>query len=116
VAEAQAALLETDEQVQRWLAANLDFGHFSLGQMMLVVDRATARLVQLNAELAGRLGLVKFVLREKLAGFIDRETDRQTEAMFKRLFDTKKLCFYLLCEECRFQIPPTVEIRPTTPL
>jgi len=116
VAEAQAALLETDEQVVRWLSANLDFEHFSLRQMLFVVDRSVARLIKLNADLAGQLGLVKFVVREKLSGFVSHETDRQTEASFKELFDSKKLCFYLLCEECRFQIPQSVEIRPTTPL
>ena len=116
VAEAQAALLETDEQVRRWLAANLDFAHYSLRQMMFVVDHALAQLVKLNADLAGRIGLVKFIVRAKLAGFVDHETDRQTEASFKHLYETKKLCFYLRCEECRFQIPQSVEIRPTTPL
>jgi len=55
-------------------------------------------------------------VREKLTAFVERETDQQTETQFKRLFDTKKLCFYLLCDECRFQIPESVEIRPTTPL
>jgi type III restriction enzyme len=116
VAEAQAALLETDEQVKRWIAANLDFEHYSLQQMLYVVDQVVAQLVRTHRDLAGRIGLVKFIVREKVAGFVDRETDRQTEASFKRLFDTKKLCFYLLCEECRFQIPQSIEIRPTTPL
>ncbi len=116
VAEAEAALVENDEQVQRWLAANLDFEHYSVRQVLLVVERAVAKLRRLNQELTNRLGLVKFILREKIAGFIERETDRQTEAAFKHLFDTKKLSFYLLCEECRFEIPDTLEIRPTTPL
>jgi type III restriction enzyme len=116
VAETDAPILESDEQVTRWLAANLDFQHYSLKQMRMVVERAVARLGNTNPGLIGRLGLVKFVVRGKLAGFINEETDRQTEAAFKQLFDTKKLCFYLLCEECRFQIPESVEIRPTTPL
>lgn len=116
VAEAQAALLETDEQVKRWLAANLDFAHYSLRQMMFVVDHAVARLVKINADLAGRLGLVKFIVREKLAGFVLDETDRQTEASFKHLYETKRLIFFLRCEECRFQIPQSVEIRTTKPL
>ena len=116
VAEQEAALLESDDQVKRWLAANLDFPHYSLRQMLYLVERAIARLIARNAELAGQLGLVKFVLREKLVGFVESQTDEQTEAVFKRLFETKKLLFYLRCEECRFQIPSSVEIRPTTPL
>ncbi|MCI0379589.1 MAG: DEAD/DEAH box helicase family protein [Gemmataceae bacterium] len=116
VSEAEAAVMETDEQVKRWLAANLDYDYYSLKQMLVVVERAMARLAEINADLAGKLGLVKFIVREKLGGLVDRETDRLTEAAFKRLFETKKLCFYLLCEECRFQIPESVEIRPTKSL
>jgi type III restriction enzyme len=55
-------------------------------------------------------------VREKLAGFVESQTDFQTEAAFRRLYETKKLCFYLRCEECRFQIPQSIQIRPTTPL
>jgi len=107
---------ESDEQVKRWLAANLDFDYFSLKQMHYVVERAAARLAETNADLPGQLGLVKFVVRQKLTGFVDDETDRQTEGAFKQLFEKKKLCFYLLCEECRFAIPESIEIRPTRPL
>jgi type III restriction enzyme len=84
--------------------------------MLQVVEGALTRVGEKNRDLTGRLGLVKFVLREKLTGFVERQTDEQTEAAFKDLFETKKLCFYLLCEECRFAIPPSVQIRPTRPL
>jgi len=76
-----------------------------------VVNRVTDRLLQVNAGLAGHLGLVKFVVREKTEGLIRHETDRQTEEAFKKLFDSKKLCFYLQCVECRFEIPDKIEVR-----
>ena len=105
VAEQEAALLESDDQVKRWLAANLDFPHYSLRQMLYLVERAIARLIARNAELAGQLGLVKFVLREKLVGFVESQTDEQTEAVFKRLFETKKLLFYLHARSAAFRFP-----------
>src|SRR5262249_11065651 len=54
--------------------------------------------------------------REKTAGFIERETDRLTEAIFQGLFLTKRLTFHLECLECRFEIPPSVEVRATRQL
>jgi type III restriction enzyme len=111
VTEQAAASLENDDQVKAWLVANLPFDSFSYKQLRQVVQRVTERLCQVNAGLAGNLALVKFMVREKTAGFIDRETDRQTEAAFKNLFEAKKLCFYLECLECRFEIPEKVEVR-----
>jgi hypothetical protein len=111
VAENAAAFLESDEQVQAWLVVNLPFDFFSQKQLRVVVGRVMDRLCSINSELAGKSALVKFVLREKITGLVQRETDRLTEAAFKDLFDSKKLCFYLDCVECRFEIPETVELR-----
>ncbi len=116
VAETATAVVESDEQVKRWLAANLPYDFFSLKQLMVVVDRVVERLYQVNAELRGKLGLVRFQVRDKTTGFINDQTDQQTEAAFRHLFAIKKLCFYLVCEECRFEIPPKVELRATRQL
>jgi type III restriction enzyme len=111
VGERDAAVLESDEQVISWLVASLPFEQFSHKQLRVVVSRACERLSQANPELCGRLGLVKFIVREKLVGLIERETDRQTQAAFEHLFKTKRLCFALECVEAHIDIPPAVELK-----
>jgi hypothetical protein len=78
-----------------------------------IVRRVTERLYQANPGLPGRLGLVKFLVRDKLVGLVERETDRQTQEAFETLFRNKRLCFYLECMEGRFEIPHKVPIRVT---
>jgi type III restriction enzyme len=111
VEERRAALLEDDDLIKAWLVVNLPFDHFSQKQLREVVARSMDRLLRRNADLAGKLALVKFVVREKLTGFVERETDKQTEAAFKDLFDSKKLSFFLECVECRFEIPEKIQVR-----
>jgi type III restriction enzyme len=116
VEEREAAVLETDEQVRAWLVASLLFDHFSHKQLRDVVGRVTERLYQVNPDLAGRLGLVKFLVRDKIVGLVERETDRQTQEAFENLFRNKQLCFYLECLEGRFEIPQKVPVRATRKL
>jgi type III restriction enzyme len=111
VAERESVTLETDDQVKAWLVASLPFDHFSQKQLGVVVSRVAERLYQLNPELSGRLGLVKFEAREKTVGLIERGTDRQTQEAFETLFKNKRLGFYLECVEGRFEIPPKIDIR-----
>jgi len=111
VAERESVVLESDEQVRAWLVASLPFDHFSHKQLREVVSQVTERLYQLHPELSGRLGLVKFEVREKIAGLIERETDRQTHQAFENLFKSKRFGFYLECVEGRFEIPPKIEVR-----
>jgi type III restriction enzyme len=111
VEEREVVLSETDEQVKAWLVASLSFDHFSFKQIREVVERVVQRLYKVNVDMNGKLSLVKFILREKIAGFIGRETDRITHETFDELFKEKKLCFYLECLEARFEIPPRVEVR-----
>lgn len=110
--ETQVDLTETDEQVMSWITASLPFTHLSFKQLRRIVKAACERLFA--AELLQRgeqLGLVKFVVREKIENFIRSEVDRQTESAFARLFKKDRLCFYLECAECRFEIPESVEVR-----
>ena len=107
---------ETDEQVRAWLTANLPFDYLGHKQLREIVRRTSARLVEVNADLAGKLALVKFPVRERTAGFIAHQLDLQTKAAFEALFEAKKLCFYLECIECRFEIPPSIEVRATRQL
>jgi len=116
VAERESVTLETDEQVKAWLVASLPFDYFSQKQLREIVSRVTDRLYQLTPELLGRLGLVKFEVREKIVGLIERGTDRQTQEAFEALFRNKRLGFYLECVEGRFEIPPKIEIRGTKKL
>jgi type III restriction enzyme len=48
---------------------------------------------------------------ERIRGLIEHQTNLQTKAAFQKLFDDKKLCFYLECRECCFEIPEKVEVR-----
>jgi type III restriction enzyme len=116
ITERSAVELENDDQVKAWLVANLPFDYYGPKQQRQVVQGVTSRLVQVNPDLPGKLALIKFELRERITGFIQRETDRLTEAAFVRLYQTKKLCFFLDCLECRFEIPARVEVRPLHPL
>jgi len=116
VEEREVAILETDDQVKAWLVASLAFDHFSHKQLRQVVGRVTECLFQVNPELPRRLGLVKFLLRDKIAGLVERETDRQTQAAFEDLFQNRRLCFYLECMEGRFEIPQKVPIHATRKL
>jgi type III restriction enzyme len=111
VAEREAEILETDEQVARWLTVNLPFDWFSQKQLRLVVEQSLDRLFRVNRGLAGKLALVKFPVRDRLAGFVQDHTDRQTEAAFQALFASKNLCFFLECMECRFPIPEPIQVR-----
>jgi hypothetical protein len=113
VAERDAVTLETDEQVKAWLVASLPFDFFSQKQLRDVVSLVVERLYQLTPELSKRLGLVKFEIREKIVGLIERGTDRQTQEAFETLFNNKRLRFYLECVEGRFEIPPKIDIRGT---
>ncbi len=113
VAEQETALLETDAQVASWLVAALPFEYYSFKQLRVVVELALAEIYRANPELRGRLGMVKFIVREKLVGLIERETDRQTHAAFEQLFNTKRLSFALECAEARIEIPPAIEIKTT---
>jgi type III restriction enzyme len=113
VEQRAAALLETDDQVKSWLVASLSFTYYSYKQLRHVVEEATQHAVQQFPNLTGQLGLVKFPLREKIAGLIQRQTDQQTQAAFETLYKRKQLCFFLECREARFEIPPKVNIRET---
>jgi type III restriction enzyme len=113
ISEREPITLETDEQVKAWLVASLPFDYFSHKQLREVVNRATEQLYQHTANLLGRLGLIKFEVREKIIGLIERGTDRQTQDAFEALFKTKRLAFYLEFVEGRFEIPPKIEIRGT---
>jgi type III restriction enzyme len=113
VTERESMTLETDEQVKAWLVASLAFDYFSHKQLRETVNRVTDRLYQLTPELAGRLGLVKFEVRERITGLIEHETDRQTQQAFEKLFNEKRLGFYLEYVEGRFEIPSKIDIRGT---
>jgi len=99
-------LLEDDSAVKSWLVANLDFPWFSAKQMRTVVERVYSRLPKWH----GKLGLLKFSLRERVEGFVCRNTDELTADIFKELHKAGDLCFYLECIEGRFEIPRNLDV------
>lgn len=113
VQEYESLILETDEQVTAWLVAGLPFDEFSYKQLHYVVSHVVDRLLKASPELVGRLGMVKFPIREKIAGLIERERDVQAHKAFDTLFTTERLCFFLECVEGRCELPPTIQLRAT---
>lgn len=114
--ETEADLLESDEQVVAWLVANLKFDYLSFKQLRRIVQQVCDQLVREELQLRNRLGLVKFVVRDKVEGFIQEQLDKRTEAVFAKIFEAKRLLFYLQCADCRFEIPSSIEIKSTRPL
>lgn len=115
VGDQETVVLESDEQVKAWLVASLSFDHFSHKQLREVVSKNIVCVYKANPDIQGRLGLVKFTVRDKIGGLIERETDRQTQEAFETLYRNKQLCFYLECIEARFEIPPRVSVRSKSP-
>ena len=111
VGQQEGSYYEADDVVRAWLVASLPYDYFSFKQLRSVAAKVAGQLCKTNAQLEGHLGLVKFTLRNKCCEFIERETNRLAEAAFDRLYENGRLCFYLECVECRFQIPSSIEIR-----
>lgn len=111
VRQQDALVLEDDQRTAAWLIANLAIEHFSHRELRQIVDAALAQLLARDATLGGRLALVKFGIRDRLAKFVEAETDKQTHRAFVELHRADKLCFFLECIECRFDIPPEIELR-----
>lgn len=111
--ETDTDLNETDESVCAWIVASLRFEYLSFKQLRRVVARIYDKLCKSELQLTGRLGLVKFVVRDHVERWIQEQVDKQTESAFARLFKAGKLVFFLECADCRFTIPPEVEIRAT---
>lgn len=116
IEDREATIIETDDQVQGWLVASLPFDYFSHKQLRSVVERARTALYAATPDLNGKLGLVKFEAREKLVGLIERQTDRQTQEVFEKLYKNGHLSFYLDCIEGRFEIPQQLPVRTTRKL
>ncbi len=116
--EVAVDILESDASVQSWIVASLAFQYLSHKQLRHVVRQVCERLLQthLQCALQDRLGLVKFVVRDKIQAFVEEQLDRQTEAAFVELYESGKLMFYLECAECRFEIPATITVRTARPL
>ncbi|MEW6071953.1 MAG: DEAD/DEAH box helicase family protein [Planctomycetota bacterium] len=108
--------IEGDEKVERWLASNLPFDHFSGKDMASVARAVLCRLLTEDPTLRGRLGLVKHPLLTRVRGLVERETDRQTEEAFREMHRRGQILFYLQCVDCRFQIPARIEVRSTARL
>jgi type III restriction enzyme len=113
ISELESVCLQSDDSVRNWMIANLPFDYYGFRERSDIVSGVFERL---RSDLAGRFNLIKYALRERISGFVERETDRASEAAFRKLFNSKRLCFYLECVECVFEIPQKVEVRAMQPL
>lgn len=107
---------EEDSGVCGWLAASLPFDFLSHKQLRRIVAQVYRRLCETELYVESNLALVKFEVRDHVQRFIQEQLDVQTESAFRALHAEDRLKFYLECEECRFEIPPEIEIRSTRPL
>ena len=103
----QSVVVEDDAHTRLWLVANSGIDWMSSKQVRFVIDRVCERLQGVE----NNLSLVRFRLMEQIAGFIERETIRQTKSAFEQLYTDGKLFFGLTCLECHYVLPPTVERR-----
>lgn len=110
--ETEADLLENDQQVMAWMAASLPFDYLSFKQLRRIVRSVYEQIKASELQFENRFGLVKYAVREKLERFVTDEVNRQTEAAFEKLFKDDRICFYLECKECRFEVPDSIEIKP----
>lgn len=113
--ETEVDLWEEDAQVLNWLVASLPFDSLSFKKLRRIVQHIYDRLrdAELPHMVEGRLALIKTILRDKVARFVEEQIDKQTEAAFRALFDDGRLQFYLECAECRFPIPDCIRINAT---
>lgn len=109
--ETEADHFESDAATQAWIVASLPFDYLSHKQLRRIVARVCKKLVASELSLKDRLSLVKFVVRDHVARWVQENVDHQTEAAFKQLFDQGKLVFFLECAECRFEIPRQIIVR-----
>jgi hypothetical protein len=93
VAERDTAILETDDQVVAWIIASLPFEHYSFKQLRRAVARVIERLRRINGDLAGRLPLIKFAVREKIAGFIEVKQTAKPRQLLKSSFRASNSAF-----------------------
>ncbi len=114
--ERQMTWIEGEAAVRGWLLCNLGFEYLSHKQLRTVVDNYLAETLTRVPVVRENLALLKFSLRERIAQFIEVETDRQTQTEFERLFKAKRLAFYMQSADCRFQIPRTVQVKDTPKL
>jgi type III restriction enzyme len=111
--EASADLVESQNSVQSWLVATSnEFEWFSSKQIRFIIDQVITKLRFNPSEIS----LIKFHLREKIAGFIQEQTDIMACNVFEKLFKNQNLCFYLECIEGRFEIPSKIIINATKKL
>jgi len=115
VRESELDHWEDDPRVLNWLVASLPFDSLSFKKLSRVVRTIYDRLcaAELPHTVKGHLALIKTVVRDKVASFVQEQVDKQTQAAFRRLFDDRRLQFYLECAECRFPIPESITINAT---
>jgi type III restriction enzyme len=116
--ETESDLIETDDQVLAWMVATLRFDYLSHKQLKVIVRRVYKRLIEseLSSMVKDRFALVKFPVRKRIEDWIQQQIDQQTEQVFGNLFEKKRIRFYLECVDCRFEIPPSVQVYSTRPL
>ena len=115
--EVPVDVLESDTDVEGWIVASLSYPYLSHKQLRYVVRKVYERLLATElAILKDRLGLVKFVVRDRIQSFVQEQLDIQTEAAFAALYESGRLMFYLECAAARFEIPASIMVRPTRPL
>lgn len=98
-------VLEGDTQAKAWLTANLDLEWFSARQLRRIIER----LCDVIPNVKDHLSFIRFRILEKSRGFIEKEADAQTKAVFEALCDENRVAFFLKELDCTFEIPTLIE-------
>ncbi len=102
---------DTDERVVGWLVTQVADPSLGHKQTRTLVTMLLDRVLRRNDAVRGKLAWVKFALLDRVRAFVERNVDAATERAFASLHTEKRLQFFLECRECRFELPPTVEVR-----
>ena len=114
--ETEARHLEDDNATRAWIVASLRHDCLSHKQIRRVVGRVCDRLQASELSLAGRLSLVKFIVRDRIELWLQEQLDEQTKTAFLDIHAAGRLMFYLECAECRFEIPRQIMVRAGRPI
>ena len=108
--ETEIDLCESDGRVKAWLASNLEI-QFPQPEATANDRRPSVRPALVHEAIVERpLGDRQIRRPRQIAKFIEDQLDLQTEKAFERLFDAGRVQFYLECEHCRFEVPPSIRL------
>ena len=98
-------VIEGDDATTAWLTVNVDLPHYSIKERARVIARILPRLRENEPSLSGKLALVRYALRDRIAALIETETNRLAQVNFRARLAENRIGFTLQHEPCRYEVP-----------